>query len=261
MLKKSWITEPETGTGTGEFMVKVTVTDLYKSFGKLEVLKGLSMTANEGDVICVIGPSGSGKSTFLRCLNMLEKPTSGTIIVDNHEMTHKHVNLNKARRHIGMVFQHFNLFPHLTAKQNIMFAPVDLRVMHKKQAETRAMELLTRVGLADKADVYPWQLSGGQQQRVAIARSLAMDPDVMLFDEPTSALDPEMIGEVLNVIKELAASGMTMIIVTHEMNFAREIAKTVLFMEDGKILEQGSPAEVFSNPKEERTRKFLSLIG
>jgi polar amino acid transport system ATP-binding protein len=241
-------------------MIKVAVTDLYKSFGKLEVLKGLSMTAHEGDVICIIGPSGSGKSTFLRCLNMLEKPTSGTIMVDDHEMTNRHVNINKARRHIGMVFQHFNLFPHLTAKQNIMFAPGDVRVMHKKEAETRAMELLTRVGLADKADVYPWQLSGGQQQRVAIARSLAMDPDVMLFDEPTSALDPEMIGEVLNVIKELAASGMTMIIVTHEMNFAREIAKTVLFMEDGKILEQGSPAEVFSNPKEERTRKFLSLI-
>jgi len=260
MLKKSWIMEPETGTGTGERMVKVVVTDLYKSFGKLEVLKGVSMTAHEGDVICVIGPSGSGKSTFLRCLNMLEKPTSGTIIVDDHEMTHKHVNLNKARRHIGMVFQHFNLFPHLTAKQNIMFAPVDLGVMHKKEAEAKAMSLLTRVGLADKADSYPWQLSGGQQQRVAIARSLAMDPDVMLFDEPTSALDPEMIGEVLNVIKELVASGMTMIIVTHEMNFAREIAKTVIFMEDGKILEQGSPAEVFSNPKEERTRKFLSLI-
>jgi polar amino acid transport system ATP-binding protein len=242
-------------------MVKVVVTNLYKSFGKLEVLKGVSMTAHEGDVICVIGPSGSGKSTFLRCLNMLEKPTSGTIMVDDHEMTHRHVNLNKARRHIGMVFQHFNLFPHLTAKQNIMFAPVDLGVMHKKEAEANAMALLTRVGLTDKADSYPWQLSGGQQQRVAIARSLAMDPDVMLFDEPTSALDPEMIGEVLNVIKELAASGMTMIIVTHEMNFAREIAKTVIFMEDGKILEQGSPAEVFSNPKEERTRKFLSLIG
>jgi len=241
-------------------MVKVVVKDLFKSFGKLDVLKGVSMEAHEGDVICVIGPSGSGKSTFLRCLNMLERPSSGTIIVDDHEMTHKHVNLNKARRHIGMVFQHFNLFPHLTAKQNIMFAPVDLRVMHKKEAEARAMELLTRVGLADKADSYPWQLSGGQQQRVAIARSLAMDPDVMLFDEPTSALDPEMIGEVLNVIKELAASGMTMIIVTHEMNFAREIAKTVIFMEDGKILEQGSPAEVFSKPKEERTRKFLSLI-
>jgi len=241
-------------------MVKVVVTNLYKSFGKLDVLKGISMTAHEGDVICIIGPSGSGKSTFLRCLNMLEKPTSGTILVDDHEMTHRHVNLNKARRHIGMVFQHFNLFPHLTAKQNIMFAPVDLRVMNKKEAEARAIELLTRVGLVDKADSYPWQLSGGQQQRVAIARSLAMDPDVMLFDEPTSALDPEMIGEVLNVIKELAASGMTMLIVTHEMNFAREIAKTVIFMEDGKILEQGSPAEVFSNPKEERTRKFLSLI-
>jgi polar amino acid transport system ATP-binding protein len=238
---------------------KVVVTDLYKSFGKLEVLRGVSMEAHEGDVICVIGPSGSGKSTFLRCLNMLEKPTSGTVIVDDHEMTHKHVNLNKARRSIGMVFQQFNLFPHLTAKRNIMFAPIDLGVMHKKEAEAKAMELLTRVGLADKADVYPWQLSGGQQQRVAIARSLAMNPDVMLFDEPTSALDPEMIGEVLNVIKELAASGMTMIIVTHEMNFAREIADTVIFMEGGKIVEQGSPAEVFQNPKEERTRKFLSL--
>jgi polar amino acid transport system ATP-binding protein len=260
MLKKSWIMAPEADTRTGERMVKVIVRDLYKSFGKLEVLKGVSMEAHEGDVICVIGPSGSGKSTFLRCLNMLERPTSGTIIVDSHEMTHKHVNLNKARRHIGMVFQHFNLFPHLTAKKNIMFAPVDLGVMHKKEAEDNAMALLTRVGLADKADSYPWQLSGGQQQRVAIARSLAMDPDVMLFDEPTSALDPEMIGEVLNVIKELAASGMTMIIVTHEMSFAREIAKTIIFMEDGKILEQGSPAEVFSKPKEERTRRFLSLI-
>ena len=239
---------------------KVVVTDLHKSFGKLDVLKGISMEASEGDVICVIGPSGSGKSTFLRCLNMLEKPTSGTVIVDGHEMTDKHVNLNKARRSIGMVFQQFNLFPHLTAKKNIMFAPVDLGVMHKKDAERKAMELLARVGLVDKADAYPWQLSGGQQQRVAIARSLAMNPDVMLFDEPTSALDPEMIGEVLNVIKELAATGMTMIIVTHEMNFAREICKTVIFMEDGRILEQGGPAEVFQNPKEERTRKFLNLI-
>jgi polar amino acid transport system ATP-binding protein len=192
---------------------------------------------------------------------MLERPTSGTVVVDGHEMTHKHVNLNKARRSIGMVFQQFNLFPHLTAKRNIMFAPVDLSVMHKKEAEAKALELLERVGLADKADSYPWQLSGGQQQRVAIARSLAMNPDVMLFDEPTSALDPEMIGEVLNVIKELAATGMTMIIVTHEMNFAREIAKTVIFMEGGIILERGSPAEVFQNPKEERTRKFFSLIG
>jgi len=239
---------------------KVVVKELHKSFGKLEVLKGISMEAHEGDVICVIGPSGSGKSTFLRCLNMLERPTSGTVIVDDHEMTHKHVNLNKARRSIGMVFQQFNLFPHLTAKQNIMFAPVDLGVMSKKDAETKALELLARVGLSDKAGSYPWQLSGGQQQRVAIARSLAMNPDVMLFDEPTSALDPEMIGEVLNVIKELAASGMTMIIVTHEMNFAREIADVIIFMEDGKILEQGSPAELFQNPKEERTRKFLSLI-
>jgi len=239
---------------------KVVVTDLHKSFGKLEVLNGISMEASEGDVISVIGPSGSGKSTFLRCLNMLERPTSGTVIVDGHEMTSRHVNLNKARRSIGMVFQQFNLFPHLTAKKNIMFAPVDLGVMNKKEAEAKALELLARVGLSDKADNYPWQLSGGQQQRVAIARSLAMNPDVMLFDEPTSALDPEMIGEVLSVIKELAATGMTMIIVTHEMNFCREISKTVIFMEDGRILEQGSPATVFQNPKEERTRKFLSLI-
>ena len=239
---------------------KVVVRELHKSFGKLDVLKGISMDASEGDVICIIGPSGSGKSTFLRCLNMLEKPTSGTVIVDGHEMTSRNVNLNKARRSIGMVFQQFNLFPHLSAKRNIMFAPVDLGMMSKKDAEARALELLVRVGLADKADAYPWQLSGGQQQRVAIARSLAMNPDVMLFDEPTSALDPEMIGEVLNVIKELAATGMTMIIVTHEMNFCREIADMVIFMEDGKILEQGSPANVFQNPTEERTRKFLSLI-
>jgi len=240
---------------------KVVVRELYKSFGKLEVLKGVSMEACEGDVICVIGPSGSGKSTFLRCLNMLERPSSGTVIVNGHEMTSRHVNLNKARRNIGMVFQQFNLFPHLTARENIMFAPVDLKLMQKKEAEQKAMELLARVDLTGKADSYPWQLSGGQQQRVAIARSLAMDPDVMLFDEPTSALDPEMIGEVLNVIKELAASGMTMIIVTHEMNFAREISDNVIFMEGGIILEQGSPSEVFSNPREERTRKFLSLLG
>ena len=239
---------------------KVVVRDLYKSFGKLEVLKGISMEACEGDVISVIGPSGSGKSTFLRCLNMLEKPTSGTVFVNDHEMTSKHVNINKARRSIGMVFQQFNLFPHLTAQKNIMFAPVDLGMMHKKEAEAKAVELLTRVGLADKANSYPWQLSGGQQQRVAIARSLAMNPDVMLFDEPTSALDPEMIGEVLNVIKELASTGMTMIIVTHEMNFCREISKTVIFMEYGKILEQGSSDDVFQNPKEERTKKFLSLF-
>jgi polar amino acid transport system ATP-binding protein len=218
------------------------------------------MEAYEGDVICVIGPSGSGKSTFLRCINMLEKPTSGQVFVDGHELTEKRANINRARRNIGMVFQQFNLFPHLTAKKNVMFAPVDLKLMHKKEAEVKALEILTRVGLQDKADAYPWQLSGGQQQRVAIARSLAMNPDVMLFDEPTSALDPEMIGEVLSVIKELADGGMTMIIVTHEMNFARDIADAILFMEDGVILESGSPDVVFKNPREERTRRFLNLL-
>jgi polar amino acid transport system ATP-binding protein len=240
---------------------KVLVKDLRKSFGTLEVLKGVSMEAREGDVICVIGPSGSGKSTFLRCLNMLEKPSSGTIIVDGHELTAKRANINRARRNIGMVFQQFNLFPHMSAKKNIMFAPVDLGLMRRKEAEARALELLARVGLIDKADAYPWQLSGGQQQRVAIARSLAMNPDVMLFDEPTSALDPEMIGEVLQVIKELALGGMTMIIVTHEMNFARDIAGMVLFMEGGIILEQGSPARLFRSPQEERTRRFLNLVS
>jgi polar amino acid transport system ATP-binding protein len=241
--------------------VKITVRDLYKSFKKLDVLKGISMEACEGDVICVIGPSGSGKSTFLRCINMLEKPSSGTVIVDGCEMIGHKVNLNRVRRNIGMVFQQFNLFPHMTAQRNIMFAPVELKVMHKKEAEEKSLELLKRVGLSDKAGAYPWQLSGGQQQRVAIARALAMNPDIMLFDEPTSALDPEMIGEVLNVIKELAGGGMTMIIVTHEMNFAREIANRVLFMEDGMILESGSPEVVFQNPKEERTRQFLKLVS
>jgi polar amino acid transport system ATP-binding protein len=240
---------------------KVIVKDLHKSFGGLEVLKGIGMEAHEGDVICVIGPSGSGKSTFLRCLNMLEKPSSGTVIVDGHELTARGANINRARRNIGMVFQQFNLFPHLSAKKNIMFAPVDLGLMRRKDAEARALELLARVGLSDKADAYPWQLSGGQQQRVAIARSLAMDPDVMLFDEPTSALDPEMIGEVLQVIRELALGGMTMIIVTHEMNFARDIADTILFMEGGIILEHGSPAQLFRNPREERTRRFLNLVA
>jgi polar amino acid transport system ATP-binding protein len=239
---------------------KVCVKDLRKSFGGLEVLKGVNMEAREGDVICVIGPSGSGKSTFLRCINMLETPTGGQVFVDGHELTGKGVNINRARRNIGMVFQQFNLFPHLTAKKNIMFAPVDLKLMHKHEAEARALEILRRVGLEDKADAYPWQLSGGQQQRVAIARSLAMSPDVMLFDEPTSALDPEMIGEVLSVIKELADGGMTMIIVTHEMNFARDIADTVLFMEGGVIAESGSPDVVFKNPREERTRRFLNLL-
>jgi polar amino acid transport system ATP-binding protein len=192
---------------------------------------------------------------------MLEKPTAGTVIVGGHELTGKKININKARRNIGMVFQQFNLFPHLTAKQNIMFAPVDLNLMHKREAEQRALELLSRVGLRDKADVYPWQLSGGQQQRVAIARSLAMNPEVMLFDEPTSALDPEMIGEVLTVIKELADAGMTMLIVTHEMKFARDIADRIVFMEDGVIIETGPPEVVFQNPREERTRRFLNLVS
>ena len=239
---------------------KVRVKDLRKSFDHLEVLRGINMTALEGDVVCVIGPSGSGKSTFLRCLNLLEKPNSGQVFVDGHELTGRKADINRARRNIGMVFQQFNLFPHMTAKKNIMFAPVDLRLVRKKEAEQRAMELLRRVGLADKADSYPWQLSGGQQQRVAIARSLAMNPDIMLFDEPTSALDPEMIGEVLTVIKELAQGGMTMIIVTHEMNFARDISSRIIFMEDGVILEEGPPAEVFQNPREERTRKFLNMV-
>ena len=239
---------------------KVVVRELHKSFGKLKVLRGVSMDASEGDVISIVGPSGSGKSTFLRCLNMLERPTAGTIFVDGHEMTNKFANLNKARRTIGMVFQLFNLFPHMTAKQNVMFAPLELGVLQRKDAEEKALELLARVGLSDKAASYPWQLSGGQQQRVAIARALAMNPNVMLFDEPTSALDPEMTGEVLNVIKELAATGMTMLIVTHEMAFAREISKRVIFMDGGHILEQGSPDDVFRNPKEERTRQFLNLF-
>jgi polar amino acid transport system ATP-binding protein len=239
---------------------KVIVKDLHKAFGSLEVLKGVSMTAHEGDVICVIGPSGSGKSTFLRCINRLEKADAGVVIVNGYEITDKKTNINKARRHIGMVFQQFNLFPHMTAKQNIIFAPVDLKLMSKKDAEANATRLLERVHLSDKADSYPWQLSGGQQQRVAIARSLAMNPDIMLFDEPTSALDPEMIGEVLAVIKDLADAGMTMLIVTHEMKFARDVADKVLFMDDGYILEQGTPTEVFSHPTEERTQKFLNLL-
>ncbi|MHC6202745.1 amino acid ABC transporter ATP-binding protein [Breznakiellaceae bacterium SP9] len=240
--------------------VKVRVRKLHKSFQKLHVLKGIDLDANEGDVISIIGPSGSGKSTLLRCINMLERPSSGTVIVDGIELTGKKANINLARRNIGMVFQQFNLFPHMTAKHNIMFAPVDLKIAKKHDAQATALSLLARVGLQDKADVYPWQLSGGQKQRVAIARSLAMNPDVMLFDEPTSALDPEMIGEVLSVIKELADGGMTMLIVTHEMNFAREISDTVIFMDEGIILEAAPPEVLFANPKEERTRSFLSLV-
>ena len=239
---------------------RVIVEGLYKDFGELKVLKGIDMAVPEGHVICIIGPSGSGKSTLLRCINMLERPTAGEITVNGHLLTQKGANIDLIRRNIGMVFQHFNLFPHLTVKKNIMLAPTDTKVLTKDQAEKKAMELLERVGLAEKADVYPHQLSGGQKQRVAIARALAMDPDVMLFDEPTSALDPEMIGEVLNVMKELAEAGMTMLIVSHEMGFARDVADRIVFMDDGIILEEGPPAELFCNPRHERTKAFLGMV-
>ncbi len=239
---------------------KVKVTNLVKHFGKLEVLNGINMTVTEGEVVCIIGPSGSGKSTLLRCLNKLELSTSGEIIVDEVTVTDKKTNINKVRENIGMVFQSFNLFSNFTVLQNIMFAPVELKKMTKAQAREKAMELLTRVGLADKANAYPHQLSGGQQQRVAIARSLAMNPDIMLFDEPTSALDPEMVGEVLAVMKELAAAGMTMIVVTHEMGFARDVADRVIFMADGVIVEEGTPEEIFTDPQNARTKEFLSCV-
>ena len=239
---------------------KVKVTNLVKHFGKLEVLNGINMTVSEGEVVCIIGPSGSGKSTFLRCLNKLELSTSGEIVVDDMVITDKKTNINKVRENIGMVFQNFNLFSNFTVLQNIMFAPVELKKMTKAQAKDKAMELLTRVGLADKANAYPHQLSGGQQQRVAIARSLAMNPDIMLFDEPTSALDPEMVGEVLAVMKELAAAGMTMIVVTHEMGFARDVADRVVFMADGVIVEEGTPEEIFTDPQNPRTKDFLSCV-
>lgn len=239
---------------------KISVTHLKKNFGKLEVLKGISLEVKEGEVVCLIGPSGSGKSTFLRCLNRLEKITAGEIIVDGHPISDPNVNINKVRENIGMVFQHFNLFPHLTVLDNITLAPTELKIMDKKAAEEKARDLLSRVGLADKADAYPAQLSGGQKQRVAIARSLAMNPDIMLFDEPTSALDPEMVGEVLEVMKQLAAEGMTMVVVTHEMGFAREVADRVIFMDGGYIVEEGTPEEIFSHPKEERTISFLNKV-
>ncbi len=239
---------------------KIKVSNLYKNFHNLEVLKGINMTVQEGEVVCVIGPSGGGKSTFLRCLNQLETVTSGEIVVDDYLLTDKKVDINRVRQNIGMVFQSFNLFSHLTVKKNIMLAPVDLKKMKPAQAEAKAMELLTRVGLAEKADNYPHQLSGGQQQRVAIARALAMQPDVMLFDEPTSALDPEMVGEVLAVMKELAAEGMTMVVVTHEMGFARDVADRVILMADGMIVEEAPPQELFNNPREPRTQEFLRCV-
>ncbi|SEU06928.1 amino acid ABC transporter ATP-binding protein [Enterocloster clostridioformis] len=239
---------------------KISVHNLKKNFGKLEVLKDISIEIREGEVVCMIGPSGSGKSTFLRCLNRLEKITSGHVVVDGHPISDPNTNINKVRENIGMVFQHFNLFPHLTVKENITLAPTELKLMGKEEAGRKALELLARVGLADKAEAYPGQLSGGQKQRVAIARSLAMNPDIMLFDEPTSALDPEMVGEVLEVMKQLAADGMTMVVVTHEMGFAREVADRVVFMDEGYIVEEGIPDEVFGNPREERTRSFLDKV-
>ncbi|MDY3928032.1 MAG: amino acid ABC transporter ATP-binding protein [Clostridia bacterium] len=240
--------------------IKVEVKNLKKSFHKVNVLNGIDLTVNEGEVVCIIGPSGSGKSTFLRCLNKLEEATDGTIIVDGFDITDRKTNINKVREKIGMVFQNFNLFSHLTVLQNIMLAPVDLKIATKEEARKNAMDLLKRVGLEDKADYHPHQLSGGQQQRVAIARALAMKPDIMLFDEPTSALDPEMVGEVLAVMKELASQGMTMICVTHEMGFAREVADRVIFIDEGIIMEEGTPEDVFTNTKNPRAIDFLNKV-
>lgn len=240
--------------------LKIQVKDLHKSFGSNNVLKGIDLDIREGEVVCVIGPSGSGKSTLLRCLNKLEDITAGQVIVDGFDVTDPKVDINEVRRHVGMVFQHFNLFPHMTVAENIMLAPVELKKMDKAQARTRALELLERVGLKDKANARPASLSGGQKQRVAIARALAMAPGIMLFDEATSALDPEMVGEVLQVIKELADSGMTLVLVTHEMGFAREVGDRVIFMADGVVCEQGEPEQLFGNPQQERTRDFLSKV-
>ena len=239
---------------------KIIVKNLKKSFGKLEVLKDISTVVTKGEVLCIIGPSGSGKSTFLRCINRLEDITSGHVIVDGVDITEPKIDINKVRENIGMVFQHFNLFPHMTVMENITLAPTELRKMTKAEAEVKARELLERVGLADKAKAYPAQLSGGQKQRVAIARALAMNPDIMLFDEPTSALDPEMVGEVLNVMKDLAQQGMTMVVVTHEMGFAREVGTRLIFMDGGYIVEEGDPREVINHPKEPRTINFLNQV-
>ena len=236
--------------------VKIHVSHLKKNFGELEVLKDISTDIHEGEVVVIIGPSGSGKSTFLRCMNKLEEITDGEVIVDGKNLTDKHVDINKVRENVGMVFQHFNLFPHMNVTQNLMLAPVELKKATKEEAKERAIHMLKKVGMDDKAEAYPEQLSGGQKQRVAIARALCMTPDIMLFDEPTSALDPEMVGEVLQVMKQLAADGMTMVIVTHEMGFAREVADRVLFMDGGYIVEEGTPQEVFSSSNA-RIKEFL----
>ena len=239
-------------------MSMIEIKGLRKSFGDLEVLKGIDQNVEEGEVLCIVGPSGSGKSTMLRCINRLEEPTGGEIYIDGELITDK--NVDSMRTKMGMVFQSFNLFPHKSVKENLTIGPVNVKKADKKASDEKAMELLSRVGLADKADEYPRNLSGGQQQRVAIARALAMDPEVILFDEPTSALDPEMVGEVLDVMKDLAKAGMTMVVVTHEMGFAKEVADKVIFMDGGYIVEQGTPDEVLSNPKEPRTQDFLSKV-
>ena len=240
--------------------VIISVSGLIKSFDSVEVLKGIDIDIHKGDVLCVIGASGSGKSTFLRCLNLLEKANSGSIVFDGENLMDKKVNLNLHRQKMGMVFQQFNLFPHLTILRNLTLAPTMLKGVSKEEAEAKAIKLLERVGLADRAWDYPSMLSGGQKQRVAIVRALCMEPTVMLFDEPTSALDPEMVGEVLDVMKELAAEGMTMIVVTHEMGFAREVANRVIFLDEGVIAEEGTPEELFENPKCERLKSFLSKV-
>lgn len=241
-------------------MADVKVNGLKKNFGDNEVLKGINLDVASGEVVCIIGPSGSGKSTLLRCLNRLEEINGGNVIVNGVDISKKDANINKVRENIGMVFQHFNLFPHLSVKENITLAPVELGKLTKEAADKKAVELLTRVGLAEKADAFPNSLSGGQKQRVAIARALAMDPDIMLFDEPTSALDPEMVGDVLNVMKDLAAQGMTMVVVTHEMGFAREVGDRVVFMDGGYVVEEDIPTNIFNNPKEARTKSFLDKV-
>jgi ABC-type polar amino acid transport system ATPase subunit len=238
----------------------ISVTDLHKSFGDAEVLKGIDCEVREQEVVCVIGPSGSGKSTFLRCLNLLESISSGSVVINGHDLGESRTNLNVVRQDVGMVFQQFNVFPHMKVRDNLMLAPMKVLKVKKPEARQRADELLTKVGLTEKADVFPGNLSGGQQQRVAIARALAMQPKVMLFDEPTSALDPETIGEVLGVMKNLAEEGMTMVVVTHEMGFAREVADRVIFMDDGLIVEEGTPSDVFEHSRHERTKAFLGKI-
>jgi len=238
----------------------IQVKDLHKYYGDLEVLKGINYTVSEGEVVCVIGPSGSGKSTFLRCLNALEEITSGHVIINGHDLVDPKVDINKVRTEVGMVFQRFNLFPHKTVIQNIMLAPMKVLKVSDAEAKEKALNLLAKVGLKDKADVYPEKLSGGQMQRVAIARALAMNPKIILFDEPTSALDPELVGEVLAVMKDLAKEGMTMVVVTHEMGFAREVADRVVFMDKGVIQEEGTPEELFSHPKNDRTKEFLGKV-